>query len=288
VELSGSQPYSSPQNVASGRDVLGEALSLYRMDPGLALHRAAEVELIRALRLPGPILDLGCHDGDFSWLALRLSASRSDIIGCDRDVGALARCRNRGMHRALVGVDAVRLPFQSGAFGSVVCNSVLAHLDALPEALGEIGRVLMPGGVLAATVPTPAFHALFAPVRALRAVGLHRAAAGVSAAYDRRWHQRNFLDESAWREALGGAGLSLEKWTGYLGPRASLQWSSLFLLTRAGVGRFTLGGLLRRLFPVAAARTVRLERGMAAWLAPALGAHPRGGSALLLARRSAP
>ena len=103
-----------------------------------------------------------------------------------------------------------------------------------------------------------------------RSLGLRSAAQRVATGYDCNWNQRHFLSEAEWRILLEGAELSLESWTEYLGPRGSLQWSSLFLLTRVGVGRATLGALLRRLFPAGAARSRWLERRLAAWLAPAL------------------
>lgn len=284
--IRGTVPMPSVSGADDARAILEEALSVYRMDPGLALHRAAEAALLRRLVLREPILDLGCHDGDFSWLALRPVAAQADIVGSDRDLEALARCRARGMHRGLVGLDATRLPFRARTFGSVICNSVLTHVDELSGTLREIARVLVPGGVLAATVPTPAFHRLFAPVRLLHAFGLRSAAQRVATGYDRNWNQRHFLSEAEWRALLEGAELSLESWTEYLGPRGSLQWSSLFLLTRVGVGRATLGALLRRLFPAGAKRSQWLERRLAAWLAPALRLDSSGGSALVLARRA--
>ncbi len=283
--IRGTVPMPSVSDADDARTILAEALSLYRMDPGLALHRAAEAALFRRLVLREPILDLGCHNGDFSWLALRPVAAQAGIIGSDRDLEGLARCRARGVHWGVVGLDATRLPFGAGAFGSVICNSVLTHVDDLYGALREIARVLAPGGVLAATVPTPAFHGLFAPVRLLHAFGLRSTAQRVATGYDRVWNQRHFLSESEWRALLEGADLSLESWTEYLGPRGSLQWSSLFLLTRVGVGRATLGALLRRLFPAGAARSRWLERRLADWLAPALRLDSPGGSALMLARR---
>lgn len=284
----GAFPMSLVSSGDEGLAVLEEALTVYRMDPGLALHRAAEAMLLRRLTLHGPILDLGCHDGGFARLALRPLAAHTDIIGSDRDFERLARCRARGVHRGMVGLDATRLPFRECVFGSVICNSVLTHVDELSAALREIARVLAPGGVLAATVPTPAFHGLFAPVRLLRALGLRGAAQRVAARYDRQWHQQHFLSEAQWRQRLESAGLLLESWMEYLGPRGSLQWSGLFVLARAGIGRATLGALLRRLFPARAARSRRLERRLAAWLAPALRSDSPGGSALLLARRTGP
>ncbi len=50
-----------------------------------------------------------------------------------------------------VVADAVRLPFADGAFEGVVCAEVLEHLSRPRLALGEIRRVLRPGGHLLLT-----------------------------------------------------------------------------------------------------------------------------------------
>jgi SAM-dependent methyltransferase len=50
--------------------------------------------------------------------------------------------------------DATALPFVDGAFDAVVTSEVLEHIPDDTGALAELTRVLRPGGVLAATVPT--------------------------------------------------------------------------------------------------------------------------------------
>jgi SAM-dependent methyltransferase len=62
-------------------------------------------------------------------------------IAADRYVGAL-----RG--------DATRLPCASGMFDAVITSEVLEHVQQDTAAIAELARVLKPGGVFAATVPT--------------------------------------------------------------------------------------------------------------------------------------
>jgi SAM-dependent methyltransferase len=50
--------------------------------------------------------------------------------------------------------DATRLPFADAAFDAVVTAEVLEHITDDAGAIAELARVLRPGGVLAATVPT--------------------------------------------------------------------------------------------------------------------------------------
>lgn len=49
--------------------------------------------------------------------------------------------------------DGRRFPFPDGSFESVVCNQVIEHVKDPMFFLGEILRVLVPGGVLLITVP---------------------------------------------------------------------------------------------------------------------------------------
>ncbi len=50
--------------------------------------------------------------------------------------------------------DATRLPFADGSFDGVITSEVLEHIQDDVAALAEMARVLRPGGVFAATVPS--------------------------------------------------------------------------------------------------------------------------------------
>ena len=50
--------------------------------------------------------------------------------------------------------DGTRLPFTDGSFDRIVISEVLEHIQHDVDAIAEMARVLRPGGVLAATVPT--------------------------------------------------------------------------------------------------------------------------------------
>lgn len=265
--------------------LLERAIAAYRLDAGLALHRAVEAELARAAVVAGPVLEIGCDDGVFTAL-IATSPGGVERIGCDLAASGLARARRGGLYLAVVQGDATCLPFTSAAFGSVVCNSVLTHVENLPAALTELRRVLRPGGRLWATVPAPDFHARRFPVPLWRVCGLARMARRNALAYDRHWQQRHLLDVADWTNRLARAGFALEQARGYLGGAGGLVWSSLFALYRLGRGRLTLGALLRRLLPADTARA----RHAAAWLARRLlrwadsAAGASAGSLCLIAR----
>jgi SAM-dependent methyltransferase len=59
--------------------------------------------------------------------------------------------------RSYVGVlrgDATRLAFGDGTFDRVITSEVLEHIQCDTDAIAEFARVLKPGGVFAATVPS--------------------------------------------------------------------------------------------------------------------------------------
>jgi SAM-dependent methyltransferase len=78
-----------------------------------------------------------------------------------------------GRHRALEGAvaDVRALPFDHDSFDAVVSNSTLDHLEGREEvamALGEIRRVIRPGGRFVVTIDNP-YHPLVAVRNALPA-----------------------------------------------------------------------------------------------------------------------
>jgi SAM-dependent methyltransferase len=108
------------------------------------------------------ILDLGCGAGRHLHAAYTLA--KIEAFGLDRglpeilktlegfratpDMSPGAVCR----FRLAVG-DCLALPFAAASFDTVVCSEVLEHLERAEIALGEIARVLKPGGKLAVSVP---------------------------------------------------------------------------------------------------------------------------------------
>jgi SAM-dependent methyltransferase len=95
-----------------------------------------------------PVLDVGAGTG---WLALHLLEWGYDVTASD--YGEAARI-NFQANAAIVGreisiakEDVSRLSYADGQFASVFCISVLSHVQDLQGALGELQRVLRPGGI---------------------------------------------------------------------------------------------------------------------------------------------
>ena len=94
----------------------------------------------------GLTLDLGCGTGR----NLPLLPSGTRAVAVDPCRESLARARRRAPAALLVQARAEALPFRQGAFDTVVSGLVLCSVTDPGQALGEVRRVLTPGGVLRA------------------------------------------------------------------------------------------------------------------------------------------
>lgn len=89
-------------------------------------------------RLRCPILDVGSGSGPF-----RRHMPAGRILSMDIDMRL----------RPAIVANARQMPFETGAFQSVICTEVLEHVPQPDQCLQEIRRVLAPGGILYLTVP---------------------------------------------------------------------------------------------------------------------------------------
>ncbi len=114
------------------------------------------------LRAGDLVLDLGAGAGRHSFETVRRGA---DVVAFDYGFDELPPVRDlfwamqdageapESAWAACANGDAVRLPFRDGTFDHVICSEVFEHIPDDTGAMGELARVLRPGGVLAATVP---------------------------------------------------------------------------------------------------------------------------------------
>jgi SAM-dependent methyltransferase len=94
-----------------------------------------------------PFLDAGCGTG----LNLRnLPAGSTGIDINPRNVAIIQRRLPR-QHVVLGDVEA--MPFEDGAFATVLCTEVLEHVPDTAKAISEIRRVLKPGGTFIGSTP---------------------------------------------------------------------------------------------------------------------------------------
>jgi SAM-dependent methyltransferase len=121
------------------------------------------VDFARLPIAPGErVLDLGCGFGRHAFEAFRRGA---DVVAVDRSAAEVAEVTK--MFHAMVATgeaspaqlaravraDLTALPFPSGSFDVVIASEVLEHIPDDARAIGEIARVVRPGGRVAVTVP---------------------------------------------------------------------------------------------------------------------------------------
>jgi SAM-dependent methyltransferase len=114
------------------------------------------------LRAGERALDLGCGAGRHAFEMYRRGA---DVIAFDQDADELARVRDLFVAMAEAGEvplgaeadvkegDALSLPFADDEFDRIVAAEILEHVPEDVQVIGELARVLRPGGTIALTVP---------------------------------------------------------------------------------------------------------------------------------------
>jgi SAM-dependent methyltransferase len=106
--------------------------------------------LLANLRDGVRVLDVGCGAG---WCCAALAERGIAVTGVDVSAAAvrLARARCPGVELAVCDEDS--LPFGDACFDAVWVGEVLEHVRDGLGLLGEVGRVLVPGGLLVGSVP---------------------------------------------------------------------------------------------------------------------------------------
>ncbi len=101
----------------------------------------AEVDAVRAWVTGKEVLEVGCGTG---LILERLAQLAHRAVGVDLSPGMLEHARARGLdvHEA----SATELPFEDASFDAAVSFKVLAHVEQIAVAMGEMGRVVRPGG----------------------------------------------------------------------------------------------------------------------------------------------
>lgn len=122
--------------------------------PGLDLHTRNRASLCRYWRRgPRRVLDAGCGNGYFSWLAYRSGAT---VVAINHDALQVRKAEN--LLFGYRGADPKRLRFRlgnlyelgddEGGYDEIICYEVLEHLRRDHEMVRAFWRLLKPGGAL--------------------------------------------------------------------------------------------------------------------------------------------
>jgi ubiquinone/menaquinone biosynthesis C-methylase UbiE len=155
--------------------------------------------ILRELSGPGvDALDAACGTGRQAAL---LHEHGCSTVGVDRSDDMLVVARGRLPDVRFESGDLERLPFDDAQFDLAVVSLALCHLADPGVAVGELARVLRPGGALVITDPHP-----FGGV-----LGGQAFYGGMSPSRPMTWVRNNHHSASTWLRAFRLAGLSVEQ-----------------------------------------------------------------------------
>ena len=97
-----------------------------------------------SLRGADRVLDVGTGEGQLARLAMKGGAGL--VVGVDPTWKQLTMARERAGGPVYARGAAASLPYRADAFDAVIACLVFEHIDDYAEAIGEVARVLRPGG----------------------------------------------------------------------------------------------------------------------------------------------
>jgi demethylmenaquinone methyltransferase / 2-methoxy-6-polyprenyl-1,4-benzoquinol methylase len=173
---------------------------------------------LAALRSGDSALDVCCGTGDLALELARRVGPGGSVVGCDFAERMLELARRKAAERALEMVrfdwaDALDLPYEDGSFDAVTVGFGVRNLADVDRGLGEMARLLRPGGrlvILEITQPRRRPLSVFFSVWFDRIVPLLGTVAGDRDAYSylpesvKRFPAPEALAERMARAGLGG------------------------------------------------------------------------------------
>ena len=225
-----------------------------RWDEGLwRILELAALDIVLPDNRLGPILDIGCGNGDVFRTVFGKDGEMS--YGIDISWSDVQSAREARVYNCCGVGDARSLVFQDRHFGLVFANSVVEHVDDIDLVLSEVARVLKAGGKFIFTTPSPIFRdkEYYYWRKLLSAIGLDFAGRLIAEREDAIYHHVNIHSFPDWESRLRRVGFRQVHHYEYI-PRD----------TALLISRFSGASRIRGLMPVA--RLGRSDR--ACFLAP--------------------
>jgi len=132
------------EEVKTNRAYYDEFAARYEAERHAGYHALVdrlEVDLVRRYAEGARVLEAGCGTG---LLLDRVRGFARHAVGIDLSPGMLAHAAARGLPVANASITS--LPFADASFDVAYSFKVLAHVEAIGDALAELARVVRPGG----------------------------------------------------------------------------------------------------------------------------------------------
>ena len=174
-------------------------------------------------KLKGPSLDIGCGDGFFAKYTF---GEKGIDAGVDIDIRMSGKTTSGRAYNKVIIFNGEKLPFLTGAFSTVISNSVLEHVGNPTGLIKEIGRVTKTGGLFYLTVPSVNFRNCLLGVRILNKLQLFQAANAYGNFMDIVTRQKYYWPLKKWNNVLSNSGFKVVNHSTYFGQR-SMAWFDL-------------------------------------------------------------
>ncbi len=106
------------------------------------------------------LLDIGCGTGEVSRAALESLGGNARVVAIDPALAMVLCARRSGIAGVVVGA-LPGLPFADASFDGALSAFVMSHVDDPEGAIGEIARVVRPGGGIGLSAWYPADDEVF-------------------------------------------------------------------------------------------------------------------------------
>ncbi|MEZ4514780.1 MAG: glycosyltransferase family 39 protein [Chloroflexota bacterium] len=181
-----------------------------------ALLRAVEARFYQQLEFPGPVLDIGCGDGNFT----ELTFAQTIEVGIDPWWGPLQKARRSGKYELVLQNAGAEWPFPDHTFATAYSNSVLEHIPDIQSVLNEAGRVLRPGGHFVMTMPSHLFTEYLGGAGFFERLGLPGAANKYRDFFNFISRHAHTDPPEMWAGRLAQAGFRVVRWQYYFSKGA--------------------------------------------------------------------
>jgi len=225
------------------KDYLKKYLYYYHFDPSNSLLRALEAKLMSNLKLEGPILDLGCGDGNFTSVLL----SNSNVIGADFSLKKIIKSKKKNFYSDLIVCKAQKLPVKNNIFNTLLMNCFLEHIkeESVENVISEVNRVLNIGGRSYITVNSNEFG-YFDPVNIYcKNVKIKFLSQLWQIYKNKRLALYSLKDYSYWKELFNKTGFRIVDSKKYLTSQTEKKFFLWTELQYIGISRINLGSIIR-------------------------------------------
>lgn len=180
----------------------------------VAVWRAVEAKYLSSVKLPHPILDIGCGFGEF---AQGFFDTKVDV-GMDIAPKDLKVAKDCGKYKKVIQADARKMPFKDETFASIYSISTFEHILNPQKVIQEAYRVLKKGGIIAATIETDAVDCQTIYRGLLEKMGLKSMSKFLLRRYNHLFHRHVIVNRNIWLRYFKKAGFSIERSEDIISP----------------------------------------------------------------------